>query len=281
MNEPSRERLTITLRSDLLHELDGKVDGIKIRNRSHAIEIMIAKVLKAKRVKKAVILAGGKGMRMRPFTYEMPKPMIPVKGKPLIQHIIELCRKYEIREIILSTGYLGEKIREHFGDGSHLGVEITYVEEKAEMGTAGPLLLAKEHLDTPFLMFNGDVLANIDLSDLASFHNDQKGYATIALTQVEDTSSFGVVRLMGNKVVGFIEKPQEGVEESRLINAGVYVFEPEILKYIPAGKSMLEKDVFPKLSDEGKLFGYPFDGQWFDTGTPEAYEKAIKNWEGV
>ena len=280
MVEIQRERLTITLRNDLLSELDARVDGINVRNRSHAIEIMLAKVLESKRVKKAVILAGGKGTRMRPFTYEMPKPMIPVKGKPLIQHIIELCRKYDIREIILSIGYLGDKIREHFGDGSHLGVTIKYVEEKEEMGTAGPLNLAREYLDSPFLMFNGDVLSNVNLLDMIKFHNDQKCIATIGLTQVQDISSFGVVQLMGNKIVGFKEKPQ-GQEDSRLINAGVYIFEPEILNFIPKGRAMLEKDVFPQLSEEGRLFGYPFTGQWFDTGTPEAYEEAIKNWEGV
>jgi NDP-sugar pyrophosphorylase family protein len=210
----------------------------------------------------------------------MPKPMIPLKGKPLIQHIIELCRKYEIREIILSVGYLGDKIRDHFGDGSHLGVDIKYVEEREELGTAGPLLLAKEYLKGPFLMFNGDVLSDIDLGDLISFHTEQNGLATIALTQVPDTSSFGVARLKGHRIVGFVEKPKSG-EDSKLINAGVYVLEPEVLGYIPKGKAMLERDVFPKLSDEGKLYGYPFDGQWFDTGTPEAYEKAIKNWKGI
>jgi len=279
-SEANRERLTITLRNDLLRELDGMVDGIKVRNRSHAIEVLLSRVLESRKVKKAIILAGGKGTRMRPLTYEMPKPMIPLKGKPLIQHIMELCRKYEIREIILSTGYLGDKIREHFGDGSHLGIDLKYIQESDEMGTAGPLLLAKNQLDGPFLMFNGDVLSNIDLADLISFHQEQKGLATIALTQVEDTSSFGVARLKGHRIVGFVEKPKNG-QESKLINAGVYVLEPEVLKYIPPGKAMLERDVFPKLSAEGKLFGYPFDGQWFDTGTPEAYENAIKNWKGV
>jgi len=278
--EINRERLTITLRNDLLKELDGMVDGIKVRNRSHAIEVLLAKVLESKKVKRAIILAGGKGTRMRPLTYEMPKPMIPIKGKPLVQHIIELCRKYDVREIILSIGYLGDKIREHFGDGSHLGVSIKYVEEHEEMGTAGPLLLAKNHLRGPFLMFNGDVLSNIDLSDLIRFHSEQNAQATIALTQVEDTSSFGVARLKGHHIVGFIEKPKGG-EDSKLINAGVYVLEPEILKYIPPGKAMLETEVFPKLCAEGKLVGYPFDGQWFDTGTPEAYERAIKNWKGI
>ncbi|MBD3388548.1 MAG: NTP transferase domain-containing protein [Candidatus Altiarchaeales archaeon] len=280
VSEASRERLTITLRKDLLKELDSTVDGINVRNRSHAIEILISRVLESRKVRKAVILAGGKGTRMRPLTYEMPKPMIPLKGKPLVQHIIELCRKYDIREIIMSTGYLGEKIREHFGDGSHLGVDIQYVEEKEELGTAGPLRLAEKHLDGPFLMFNGDVLSDIDLSQLISFHTEQKATATIALTQVDDTSAFGVARLTGHTIVGFIEKPKAG-EESKLINAGVYVLEPEVIDYIPKGKAMMETDVFPKLSAEGKLFGYPFHGQWFDTGTPEAYEKAIKNWKGI
>lgn len=276
----NRERLTITLRNDLLRELDGMVDGINVRNRSHAIEVLLSKVLETRKVRKALILAGGKGTRMRPFTYEMPKPMIPVKGKPLVQHIIELCRKHDIREIILSIGYLGDKIREHFGDGAHLGVDIKYVEEREEMGTAGPLNLARDLLDGPFLMFNGDVISNIDLADFISFHTDKKGLATIALTQVEDTSAFGVARLKGDRIVGFIEKPKKG-EQSKLINAGVYLLEPEVLDYMPKGKAMIETDVFPKLSNEGNLYGYPFDGQWFDTGTPEAYERAIKNWKGI
>lgn len=280
MAEIGRERLTITLRSDLLGRLDSMVDGIKVRNRSHAIEIVLSKMLEANRVRKAVILAGGKGTRMRPLTYEMPKPMIPIKGKPLIQHIIELCRKYDIREIIISIGYLGDKIREHFGDGSHLGVDIKYVEEKEELGTAGPLNLAKKHLNGPFLMFNGDVLSDIDLADMIQFHGEQKCLATIALTQVEDTSAFGVARLKGHKIVGFVEKPKSG-EDSKLINAGVYLLEPQVLDLIPEGKAMIETIVFPKLSSKEELCGYLFDGQWYDTGTPEAYEVAIKNWKGI
>ncbi|MFH1403762.1 MAG: sugar phosphate nucleotidyltransferase [Candidatus Altiarchaeota archaeon] len=277
----NRERLTITLREDILKSLDEMVDGINIRNRSHAIEIVLSNAISARKVTKAVILAGGKGTRMRPFTYEMPKPMIPVKDKPLIQHIIELCRKYEIREIILSVGYLGDKIRNHFGDGSNLGVKITYIEEEDEMGTGGPLDMARDILkDGPFLMFNGDVLSDIDLRDFVRFHTDSGGLATIALTQVRDTSAYGVARLQGEKILEFVEKPKS-IEDSKLINAGVYMLEPKVLDYVPEGKSMMEKDVFPKLAAEGKLYGYHFAGQWFDTGTPEAYERAIKNWKGI
>jgi NDP-sugar pyrophosphorylase family protein len=273
--------LKVKLRKDLLTEIDRMVDGVEVRDRSHAVEIMLSRILHTKKVERAVILAGGKGTRMRPFTYEMPKPMIPVQGKPLLQHIVELIRKYEIREIIFSTGYMGDKIREYFGNGSKFGVDISYVEEKAEMGTAGALHLMEDSLTGPFLMFNGDILANIDLHDFILFHRENKAAATIALTPVKDPSRFGVASLRGNRILDFIEKPKDRSVKSKLINAGVYVMEPEVLDYIPKGRSMMEVDVFPKLAKEGRLFGYPFDGQWFDTGTHEAYERAIKEWRGI
>jgi NDP-sugar pyrophosphorylase family protein len=277
----SRERLTITLRDDVLKKVDGMVDNIRIRNRSHAIEVLLSRALSTRSIKHAVLLAGGKGTRMRPFTYEIPKPMIPVQGRPLIQHLVELLRKYEVREIVFSVGYMGDKIKEYFGNGSRFGVNITYIEEDKELGTAGPLNLLRDKLTDTFLMFNGDVLANIDLKDFLSFHEDKKGLATIALTAVSNPSRFGVARLRGDNILEFVEKPPAGKEASNLINAGVYVLEPEVLKYVPKGRAMMEKDVFPKLAKKGQLFGYYFDGQWFDTGTPEAYEDAIKNWKGV
>lgn len=276
-----RERLTITLRDDMLKKVDGMVDNIRIRNRSHAIEVLLSRALSSKTIRYAVLLAGGKGTRMRPFTYEIPKPMIPIQGRPLIQHIVELLRKYEVREIIFSVGYMSDKIKEYFGNGSKFGVNITYAEEEKELGTGGPLNLIKEKLDETFLMFNGDILANIDLKDFVSFHEEKKGMATIALTAVSNPSRFGVARLKGDNILEFIEKPPVEKEASNLINAGVYVLEPEVLKYIPKGRAMMEKDVFPKLAKKGRLFGYHFDGQWFDTGTPESYEIAIKNWKGV
>ncbi len=275
-----REQLTITLREDILSRIDEKIDGITIRNRSHAIEVLLARFLNVRRVKKSLILAGGKGTRMRPFTYEIPKPMIPVQGKPLMQHIIELNRKHGINDILLSIGYLGDKIKEYFGNGSRFGVNIEYVEEKKFLGTAGCLNLVKDKINEPFLMFNGDVLAGIDLSDFISFHHENKGVATIALTPVDEPSRFGVARLQGSMILDFVEKPKKGAEPSKLINAGVYLMEPEVFEYVPKGFSMIEKDVFPKLASEGKLTGYSFTGQWFDTGTVEAYELAIKNWKG-
>lgn len=274
-----RKKIAIRLKSDILQDIDRMVNGTKITDRSQAIEVILSKALHAHRVKKAVILVGGKGTRMRPFTYEMPKALIPIQGKPLLQHIIELLRKYEIRDILLSTGYLGDKIKEYFGNGCNFGVDITYIKEKEEMGTAGSLNLMKNHLKETFLMLNGDVLADIDFHDMIMSHKKYGGIATIALTPVKDPSRFGVAELKGNKILKFIEKPK--FTQSKLINAGVYVLEPDVLKFVPKGRAMMEKDVFPKLAEKGKLYGYLFNEQWFDTGTHEAYERAIKGWRGI
>ena len=160
-------------------------------------------------------------------------------------------------------------------------MDISYIEEKEELGTAGCLNLVKEKINEPFLMFNGDVLADIDLGDFMVFHQENKSLATIALTPVDDPSRFGVARLKGNMILEFVEKPKKGKEPSKLINAGVYLLEPDVLEYVPKGFAMMERDVFPKLAAEGKLTGYSFTGQWFDTVTVEAYERAIKNWKGT
>jgi NDP-sugar pyrophosphorylase family protein len=273
------EKVTIALNKNILSAVDQMVDGKKIKDRNDALEKIICRTVNRENIKTAFILAGGKGTRMRPFTYELPKPLIPVQGRPLIQHILDLLRKYEIRNIIISTGYMCDKIKEYFGNGSKFGLDITYVEEKEELGTAGALNLSKDQLDKAFIMFNGDILANIDLHDFIDFHSRNDGLATIALTPVDDPTRFGVADLKGDRIMKFVEKPKTHI--SNLINAGVYVLEPEVIDYVPKGKAMMETDVFPKLAAEGKLFGYPYDGQWFDTGTHESYENAIKNWKKI
>ncbi len=273
------EKITLELSKEELGVIDHMVNGKEIKNREEAVEFILSNALMKFSVKTAFILAGGKGTRMRPFTYEIPKVQIPVKGKPLLQHILELLRKYEVRGILLSVGYLGDKIKEYFGDGSKFGVSIKYIEEKEELGTGGPLRLAKEQLKRPFLMLNGDVLTNINLHQLAKFHFQHKGLATIALTEVEDVSHFGVAEMEGDKILRFIEKPKTAA--SKLINAGIYVLDPKVINYISEGFAMMEKEVFPKLAQEGKLFGYKIKGQWFDTGTHDAYERVLKEWQGI
>ena len=280
-----KERITVTLEKDILKQIDARVDGTKIKNRSHAVEFFLSKALGNSKIKTAFILAGGKGTRLRPITHEIPKPMIPLQGRPIVEHVINLFKQYEIRDIILSIGYKGDKIKEYFGDGAKFGIRIRYIEEdpNVPLGTAGPLLLAREFLKETFVMTNADELKDIDLDDMYRIHKENKAMATIALTTVEDPSSYGVAKLQGNKIVEFVEKPRREEAPSNLINAGLYILEPEILRYIPVAKKevKIETEVFPKIAKLGKLFGYPFSGQWFDTGTPERYEKAIKEWKGL
>jgi len=227
--------------------------------------------------KKAVLLVGGKGTRLRPITYEIPKALIPVGGKTITQYLFELLKKFGIKDIILAVGYLKEKIIEHFDDGSKFGVKITYVKEEEPLGTAGPLRLAKDLLDETFIVSNGDELKDINIKQMYALHKENNALATIALTKVEDPSKYGVARLSGSKILEFIEKPKKEEAPSNLINSGFYIIEPEVIDMIPEGFAMLEKDVFPKLAKQGRLFGFPFPGYWSDIGTFEKYDKAIKD----
>lgn len=273
-----RERLTITMRRDLLKRVDQVIDGAQIRNRSHAIEYLLSSALPPA-VRKAFVLAGGPGIKMRPLTYELPKTMIPVNGRPILEHIIELLRDNEIRDILILVGHLGDKIRSYFGDGSKFGVRLTYLEEGTRSGTAIPLLKARSILGSEtFLMIYGDVLAKINLRDLISFHEHVGKLATMAVTSVDQPSDWGVVGLQGDRIVSFTEKPHRpGVSHN--INAGIFVMQPELIDLVPRKTfSMLEKDVFPKLAKNAKLAGYQFEGQWFDIATPEIYEKALRLW---
>ncbi|MBI5404818.1 MAG: NTP transferase domain-containing protein [Candidatus Kerfeldbacteria bacterium] len=276
-----RERLTITLRKDLLPQIDATIDGARIRNRSHAIEVLVTNALKPKS-RRGLVLAGGSGIKMRPFTYELPKTMLPVKGRPILEYTIDRLRDAGIHDIVIVIGHLGEKIREHFGDGSRFGVKIRYVEEKVQEGTAGPLRLAQQALGhQPFVLVYGDVLIDLDLNDLIEFHSAMGGLATIALTSVKNPQDYGVVKMHGNKIVEFLQKPDQKRSLSHLIYTGVGIMEPGVLGLIPKrGMSMLENDVFPKLAEQDKLIGYPFEGQWFDVGTPDVYEQALNEWPG-
>lgn len=276
-----KERITLTIDTEILKKIDSSVDGFKIKNRSHAVEMHLLSSLGANRPKKAFILAGGRGTRLKPITDEIPKPLIPVQGKPVLEHCIDLLKKYGITEIIISVGYKADNIKEYFGDGRKFGVSIIYVEEQKPLGTAGPLKLAQEFLKETFVMCNADELKNVDLVDMYMLHKENNSLGTIALTTVEDPSSYGVAKLKGNQILDFIEKPSKEEAPSNLISAGLYILEPEILKYLPEEIGSLERDIFPKLAKEGKLFGYHFEGQWFDTGTLERYEKAINGWKGL
>lgn len=275
-----RQRLTITLRKDVLNKVDEEIDGTHIRNRSHAIEYLLTKALQ-KPVTQAVILAGGEGIKMRPLTYEIPKSLIPVKGKPILEYLIETLRNAEIRDIILAIGHLGEKIKDYFGNGSKFGVKITYSEENKDLGTSGALLNSYQFLEQkPFLVIHGDILIDIDLAELIRFHttlNDSIG--TLVLSTVSDPSAYGNVLLKGNKIVKFIEKPEKDKTSSHLVSTGLYAFEYEIFNYLPKKTPSMLEDLFPKLTEKNLLSGFISDGQWFDVSTHSLYEKAIVQWK--
>jgi len=276
-----KERVTLTLDANLLREIDRRIDGYRIKNRSHAVELTLMQSLGSSVPKTVLILAGGIGTRLQPITYEVPKPLLTVHDKTLLEHLFDLFKKYGIKNIILSIGYKGDKIKAAIGNGRKFGVNVSYVEEAKPLGTAGPLKLAKPFLNDTFIVSNADELKDLDLMDMYLFHKENKATATIALASVQDPSAYGVAKLQGNRILDFIEKPKKGEAPSNLINSGIYIFEPELIDYIPEGFAMLEKDVFPKLAKEGKLYGYPFSGQWYNTGTLDLYDKAIKEWKDI
>ena len=276
-----KERISLTIDSSILEEIDRKIDGHRVKNRSHAVELTLMQSIGKDAPKTAVILAGGIGKRMMPLTLEMPKPLITIHDKTLLEHLFDLFKKYKIKNIILSIGYKRDKIKETIGNGKRFGVNVTYVEETKPLGTAGPLRKAKPYLNETFIVSNSDELKDFDLMDMYKFHKDNNSIATIALATIEDPSQYGVARLQGTKIIEFIEKPKKENAPSNLINSGIYIFEPEVLNYIKPGYAMLETDVFPKLAKEGKLQGYAFSGQWLNTGTLEHYEKAIKEWKDI
>ncbi|HJX05577.1 MAG TPA: nucleotidyltransferase family protein [Candidatus Nanoarchaeia archaeon] len=276
-----KERVTLTIEKEILLKVDQSVNGADVKNRSHAVELLLTKAFGNTQPSKAIILAGGKGTRMKPMTDFLPKPMMRINDKPILEHNIELLKRHGIKEIVISIGHKGENIKEYFGDGKQLGVNISYIEETTPLGTAGPLNSLKGKINDTFILMNGDELKDIDLEDMFMFHRKNKSTATLALTTVEDPSSYGVAVMNGNKIMTFIEKPSRQHAPSKLINAGLYILEPEVLKIVPEGFSMMENDVFPKLAMNEKLLGYVFSGQWFDTGTPERFSKAAREWDGL
>jgi NDP-sugar pyrophosphorylase family protein len=275
------KRITVTIKKDLLKRVDD-IGVIETKNRSQVLEDLIIDSLGLHKIRTAVIMAGGEGPRLRPLTYELAKPLIPVKGKPMMEHTLELLRKYDVRSVYISVGYKAKQIMDYFGDGSKYGMKFDYLVEKEPLGTAGPLKMLKNKIQEPFILIWSDILCGIDLDDYMSFHFQNHGIATIALTTVEDPSRFGVAVMKGNKILKFIEKPKHGEEPSNLINSGIVILSPEIFNYLPRKKFvMIEKDIYPKLAYTGKLIGYSFEGQWFDTGTYESYEEVLKKWRGI
>ncbi|MBR9698944.1 nucleotidyltransferase family protein [Candidatus Woesearchaeota archaeon] len=228
---------------------------------------------------KAIIVAGGLGTRLRPLTDNIPKPLLPIQGKPTVQYAIEQLKKHGVKDMVLALSYFAEKIMDFFKDGKQLAVNMSYSIEKDPLGTGGAIKQAAEGFKDTFIVAWGDNLMDIDYGKMAAEHKANKALVTIALTKREDVEHFGVARLEGKKIMEFIEKPKREDAPTDLINMGAFVMQPEILDLLPEGKSSIERDCFEKISPEGKIFAYIHDGQWFPTDTKEKYGLAEKEWK--
>ena len=227
-----------------------------------------------KALQKAVILVGGEGIRLRPLTNDIPKPMLPVLNHPFLEHTIRYLNKHGITEIILAMSYLPEVIKDYFGDGRRWGIELRYALEDNPLGTAGAVKNAEEYLKSTFVVLNGDIFTGLDITAMYSSHLESKAKATLALTWVDSPSAFGVVETDGrHRIQRFVEKPAPGEATTNWINAGVYILEPEVLQHIPENVHyMFERGLFPRLLELGvTMCGYQFQGQWLDMGTADKY----------
>ena len=227
----------------------------------------------------AIILAGGLGTRLRPLTNETPKPLLPIKGLPMIEHMIKSMKQYGINNIILSIGYKAEQIQEYFGDGSKWSINISYSIENEPLGTGGAIKKAALELQKPFFLAWGDNLMNIDYDAMYKDYLRDAPQVTMALTPREDVENFGVATLQESKIVGFVEKPRREEAPSNLINAGAFIVDPECLQILPEGKSSMEYDCFEKLAPLGEISAHIYKGQWFPTNTLEKYKYANDNFK--
>ncbi len=222
---------------------------------------------------KFVIMAGGKGERLRPFTENCPKPMVPVAGKPMMEHIIERAKNNGFRNFLLATHYLGHMIEDYFKDGSSWGIQIEYIREETPIGTAGALGLIKEHFDAPILVTNGDVLTDINYSDVLKFHLRHGAVGTMVVRSYEWQHPYGVVKMDGLEISGFEEKP---IYRSQ-VNAGIYVLSPEVNEHIKPNEYLDMPTLFLRLKNDNKrIIAFPMHEPWMDVGRVSDLEEVNK-----
>jgi mannose-1-phosphate guanylyltransferase len=219
-----------------------------------------------------VILVGGEGTRLRPLTSTVPKPVVPLVDRPFIAYMLEWLHRHGVDDVIMSCGFLATAVRNVLGDGSQYGLRLRFVEEPEPRGTAGALKYAEDLLDYRFLMLNGDVLTDLDLTAQIAQHEATGAVGTLALVPVEDPTGYGLVRLSDDHAVKeFVEKPSADQIDTRLISAGAYVLERAVLDRIPPDRNVsIEREVWPQLVGDG-LYGFAADAYWLDIGTPERY----------
>lgn len=226
---------------------------------------------------KAVILAGGKGTRLRPYTTHFPKPLMPVGDKPILETVINQLKDAGIKDIIITTGHLSEMIRALFNDGNKMGVKIRYSLEDTPLGTAGPLDLLRNDLTEDFVVINGDVLCDLDFSEIIKFHNKNKNTATIGTAERTVFVDFGLLKLNNvNEFISWEEKPTL----KYLVSMGIYILNPRALNSLPKGRFFNINDLIEALQKNNeKVMGYVHKGYWLDIGRPEDYENACKRFD--
>lgn len=257
----NKSRITITLDEKLLANLGRLIDGVKIKNRSHAIEYYLSKNLRQKKIRIAVILAGGKGICLNGKTKMISKSLAEYEGCPMIDRVIKWLKSEGIEEVIVFAGKFSDTIKKHIDNHENAGLKISY--ESEDLGTAGSLKFLRGVVEETFIMINGDVLCEAKVDEIYGFHKKNGGYCTICMTSKKEPHFFGSIKLSGNQIVDFIEKPGPGKEESYLINAGIYLMEPEVCLIASDNKyKSLERDLFPALSKQGRIYGYYLNKKW-------------------
>ena len=223
---------------------------------------------------KAVILVGGEATRLRPLTCNIPKAMVPVLNTPFLEHVIHYLSYHQVKDIILAQSRLSQPIESYLGDGSQFGVKLNYSIEDVPLGTAGAVKNAEKYLDETFLVLNGDVFTDLDITAMLDYHLERKTKATIALTRVDDPTSYGLIETDAQgRITRFLEKPSWSQVTTNTINAGTYVLEPEILAQIPPQANFsFERELFPPLLEQGEpIYAYPSSAYCIDIGAPEKY----------
>src|SRR6478736_2114513 len=230
---------------------------------------------------KAILLAGGKGTRLRPLTLHTPKPIVPIFNRPFLHYQIDLLKQVpEIDEVILSLNYQPRRIEDVFGDGAEVGIKIRYVVEPAPLGTGGAVRYAGDALTESVVVFNGDVLTQVDLAAVLKLHRERKARATIVLTPVDNPTAYGLVETdKAGNILRFLEKPKPEEITTNYINAGIYILEPDTFDRIPKDTPWsIERSFFPSFIERGETFvAYQYNGYWIDIGTPEKYTQVHRD----
>lgn len=228
---------------------------------------------------KAVVLAGGEGRRLLPYTASLPKPMMPIQNRPILEVIVRQLQTMGIEEILLATGYLEELIRAYFQDGGRFGIPISYSREDEPLGTAGPLSLVRHRLTDTFIVVNGDILTNLDFRFLVEFHHKQANDVTLGLTVRKELVDFGVVRLDGE---GQFDEWDEKPVHEYMVSMGVYVMSPKVLPFLVENAFLNLPDYITLLKRSGARIGsYVHEGYWLDIGRREDYERACREAESL